>query len=100
SGDVVSARQHHGEARRDGASLPPELRRLAPVLGQRARIEALAAWLIDLLDRMDGDVEAEPDHDGEEEPGEGRDNPVTLMTNRRPVRQVCRAMTSRVRVAA
>ncbi|MCK8788166.1 hypothetical protein M0638_27845 [Roseomonas sp. NAR14] len=73
----MSARQHHGEAPHCGA-LPPELRRLAPVLGQRARIEALAAWLIDLLDRMDGDVEAEPDHDGEEEPAEAWAQPVRL----------------------
>lgn len=74
----MSARQHHGEARRCGASLPPELRRLAPVLGQRARIEALAAWLIDLLDRLDGDADAEPDHESEEEPGEAWAQPARL----------------------
>ena len=87
----MSARQHHGEARRDGASLPPELRRLAPVLGQRARIEALAAWLIDLLDRMDGDAEAEPDHDAEEEPGEAWAQPVRLCAvDLVPVRRIGR----------
>ncbi|MCK8788291.1 hypothetical protein M0638_28470, partial [Roseomonas sp. NAR14] len=51
---------------------------LAPALCQRARIEALAAWLIDLLDRLDGDAEAEPDHDGEEEPDEAWMQPAML----------------------
>ncbi|MCK8788223.1 hypothetical protein M0638_28130 [Roseomonas sp. NAR14] len=86
----MSTRQHHGEARRDGASLPLELRRLAPALCQRARIEALAAWLIDLLDRMDGDVEAEPDHDGEEEPGEAWAQPPVLCVELVPARRIAR----------
>ncbi|TPG41934.1 hypothetical protein EAH89_28215 [Roseomonas nepalensis] len=58
---------------------------LTPAL--RARIEALAAFLVDLLDAADAPhADIEPDTDGELEPDEASTQPATLCPDRARVR--------------
>ncbi|WP_424135139.1 hypothetical protein [Roseomonas chloroacetimidivorans] len=45
----------------------------------RARLEVLVTNTIDMLDALDGDYDLEPDAEGEAEPDEASQQPVTLV---------------------
>lgn len=47
-------------------------------MSQRERLEAAVAAAIEILDTIDGDLDREPDGDGEKEPGEHSFGPVSL----------------------
>ena len=63
--------------RRDPASVTLDAR-------TRARLEDAAERIIAALDALDGDPDAEPDPDGEVEPAEAREQPMTLAPDQRP----------------
>lgn len=63
--------------RRRAPSLPAHLAHFAPLLQDRARIEGLVDFLIELLDALDAPLaDLEPDADGEAEPEEVSLQPV------------------------
>jgi hypothetical protein len=73
------SRRRRGRA---GAALGPRT---------RARLEAAAERLIGALDALDGDPDAEPDHEGEAAPDEASAQPLTLTRDLAPTTVLRRA---------
>ncbi|MCK8786756.1 hypothetical protein M0638_20500 [Roseomonas sp. NAR14] len=65
-----------------------EERRRAELVLTRQQLEADIENLIAALDLLDGDPDAEPDHDGEAEPDECSIVPLHLFTDRVPTRRL------------
>ncbi|MCK8787624.1 hypothetical protein M0638_24975 [Roseomonas sp. NAR14] len=66
-------------------------RRRGERAAERRRIEQEVEAPIERLDALDGDPDAEPDHDGEAEPDECSVVPLHLYVARAPVRRIGRA---------